>query len=257
MNKKVMHQLIFICYIFIACSSSSVSETESSIVEAESVEDTISYNDPFDGLSSEKLQQRYKRILGEIGQKKEELVKQYLMDSTNEELAIDKAREFLIEQLCDSVFPAWYGTLWDYNGYTNEPREGVVACGYFVSTPMKHVGFNLNRYRLAQQYSRKGVELTCSNVKTYSSKESLHEFIKNHPDEIYMVGLDNHVGFITKRGEDVSFVHSNYGTPFGVVKEPLLESTTFGWSKHYVLGNLTGNRNIIVKWLLGEEIIIK
>jgi hypothetical protein len=43
--------------------------------------------------------------------------------------------------------------VWDYNGYTNTPKNGVIACGYFVSTTLKHFGFNLNRYDVAKKYS--------------------------------------------------------------------------------------------------------
>ena len=57
----------------------------------------------------------------------------------------------LFNSMIDSIFPAWMGTNWDFNGTSNVPKQGEIACGYFVSTTLKHVGFNLNRYKLAQQ----------------------------------------------------------------------------------------------------------
>ena len=42
--------------------------------------------------------------------------------------------------MTDSVFPHWMGTKWDFNGVSNVPGKGMIACGYFVSTTLKHVG---------------------------------------------------------------------------------------------------------------------
>ena len=56
--------------------------------------------------------------------------------------------------LVDSIFPYWYGTEWDFNGITESPRKGEIACGYFVSTTLKHMGIRLNRYKnLTKSYS--------------------------------------------------------------------------------------------------------
>ena len=64
---------------------------------------------------------------------------------------IDSAKNFLYESILNKLIPHWYGTLCDFNGYTSKPGEGVIACGYFVSTLLRDAGFNLNRYDLAKQ----------------------------------------------------------------------------------------------------------
>jgi hypothetical protein len=65
--------------------------------------------------------------------------------------SIYSARTYLMKTLKQQIFPSWYGTSWDFNGYTEKPLNGKIACGYFVTTTLKHIGFNLNRYKIAQQ----------------------------------------------------------------------------------------------------------
>lgn len=82
-----------------------------------------------------------------------------LEDGSARQALLNEASTYLTEKLLNTIVPHWYGTKWDYNGHTNIPGEGLIACGYFVSTTMKHVGFNLNRFRLAQAYSLQAVKV--------------------------------------------------------------------------------------------------
>jgi hypothetical protein len=66
---------------------------------------------------------------------------------------LTQAGQYLFSQLTGQLFPAWYGTPWAYEGISQVPGKGEIACGYFVSTTLKHADFKLNRYRLAQAYS--------------------------------------------------------------------------------------------------------
>ena len=117
----------------------------------------------------------------------------------------DSLSIFLEEVLVNNIFPYWYGTPWEFNGHTDVPNKGKIACGYFVSTTLKHLGFNLNRYKLAQQ-------LPVHEAKTISLGEPILEIdnddfevclekIKTSLTEgIYFVGLEaSHVGFLLKR----------------------------------------------------------
>src|SRR5205823_2478360 len=45
-----------------------------------------------------------------------------------------RARRALLDAFARDLFPAWAGTPWDYNGTATRPREGKIACGYFVTT---------------------------------------------------------------------------------------------------------------------------
>lgn len=53
--------------------------------------------------------------------------------------------------LLNRIIPYWQGTTWSFEGHTNTPQQGNIACGYFISTTLKYVGINVNRYKLAQQ----------------------------------------------------------------------------------------------------------
>ncbi len=199
-------------------------------------------NNRYDGLSNEKLQQEYQKQLNIIKSARKEL--------TN----LDSAGFYLKEKLTTEVFPAWYGTTWDYNGYTNKPRVGIVACGYFVSTTLKHAGFNVNRYDLAKKYSFSIVKSLCGEPKTYHNTETLYEQLLEAPDALYVVGLSNHVGFLEKTGNNIYFIHSNYMGPVAVEKELAADSDAFNSSNVFVVGNLTGNNDSVSKWLKNEPI---
>ena len=47
--------------------------------------------------------------------------------------SINKIGEKFTSLLTDKIFPYWYGTDWDFNGTTQKPNEGKIACGYFVT----------------------------------------------------------------------------------------------------------------------------
>jgi hypothetical protein len=64
---------------------------------------------------------------------------------------LDSAGEYFTSALINDIIPHWYGTVWDFNGHTENPRKGTIACGYFVSTTLTDAGFEIDRYKMAQQ----------------------------------------------------------------------------------------------------------
>ncbi len=153
---------------------------------------------------------------------------------------------FIQGSLCEIVFPQWYGTVWDYNGYTNTPKNGVIACGYFVSTTLKHFGFNLNRYDVAKKYSSCIVKTLCLNdYSTHQSVDSLLLKLSLSPTGLYIIGLSNHVGFIekTKTGE-LYFIHSNYFYPGIVCRDKCSESMALQASTVFWIGNFSNNPTV-------------
>jgi hypothetical protein len=53
------------------------------------------------------------------------------------------------------LLPYWLGTTWNFNGTTQVPGEGSIACGYFVTTLLRDAGVKLERVKLAQMASEK------------------------------------------------------------------------------------------------------
>ena len=72
--------------------------------------------------------------------------------------------------------------------------------------------------------------------------------ILENNDHLYAVGLSNHVGFIEKKGRAIYFIHSNYIGPVAVEKELAKNSDALNSSNVFVLGNITGNPELMKKW---------
>jgi len=180
-------------------------------------------------------------------------------DSTKQHKTVSTAKDCIYTQLIDNIFPAWYGTEWDYNGYSSVPQKGIIACGYFVSTTLKHLGFNLNRYKLAQQYSSGIVKSLCNNIQYVRKNDTkkLFAYINSKPNQLYVVGLDNHVGFISKETNGIYFIHSSYLNPVAVVKEKAQTAEALIHSNLFVLGHFSENKEVIKAWLLNKMINVK
>lgn len=165
---------------------------------------------------------------------------------------VASARKMVLDALAEEVFPAWMGTDWDFNGVTQVPRQGQIACGYFVTTVLRDVGFRVERAKLAQQASLKIIQTICPRelIKDYGGIDvpELVRRLGNMPQGLYVVGLDIHTGFISNGPKGVSFIHASYGTPSQVVHERALESKVLAQSKRFVLGRVD-NDVFLGKWL--------
>ncbi|MEP6820633.1 MAG: hypothetical protein ABJA18_13945 [bacterium] len=172
-----------------------------------------------------------------------------------------QAREAVISSIYTEIFPSWYGTTWDFNGTTEVPRQGKIACGYFVSTVLRDAGWRVQRSRLAQQASENIVlSLTGEPYIKRFRRVAIGDFVtavKEWGPGIYVVGLDIHTGFIVNNGDEVYFVHSSYVEPFAVVKEKALDSSILQTSQYRVLGKITDDGKLIEKWLLQKEIVTR
>ena len=107
---------------------------------------------------------------------------------------VQAAKLLLRERLERDLIPSWYGTEWDFNGITETPREGLIACGYFVSTVLRDAGYRLERYKLAQQASLHIVQsLSPSEYrKDWSGIEpdGLSDRMSEMAEGFYVVGLE-------------------------------------------------------------------
>ncbi len=173
------------------------------------------------------------------------------------DLILDSAGLAFKDFLCNDILPHWYGTVWAFEGHTSVPNQGEVACGYLVSTSLLHMGVNINRYKMAQQ-APKGEAKTvfCGKTPVQLHQDTCWRYF-NHLDEgLYFVGLDNHVGFLNVKKNDIEFIHSNYSGETCVMAEYALCSGPFNWSMNFYLAPISGNREFIRKWLLGETFTI-
>lgn len=181
--------------------------------------------------------------------------------SRQEKAAILKAvRGHLEKVLCEEVFPAWDGTVWDFNGISQKPGEGKIACGYFVSTCLKHVGFKVPRIKLAQQPSQKIIRTfmprSAMGISAGKSIGQIRDYLIKKGDGLYLIGLDRHVGFVSVRGDKLFFIHSSYYRPEAVVKaEPIDSVNPMRDSNYRVIGKLFSDA-MVEKWVRGHSFAV-
>ncbi len=165
---------------------------------------------------------------------------------------IKEARNYLVSTISEEVFPYWYGTPWDFNGTTRKPGQGKIACGYFVTTVLEDVGFNIPRTAWAQSASEVFIKKRATdNIKRFSNRplSEVKNYLLAGGDGLYVVGLDIHVGFIVVKGKSISFVHSNYYQPeIGVMKQDIDAKSPFKDSNYRIIGKLMSDE-MVVKWL--------
>ena len=121
-------------------------------------------------------------------------------NSSNKNVVIVSARTLFVSAIEQQINPFWYGTDWDFYGTTQVPKEGKIACGYFVTTVLRDVGLRVNRVSLAQQASENIIKslVIAPNIKRFRNVtiEKFVADVKTFGAGLYVVGLDNHVGFL-------------------------------------------------------------
>jgi len=161
-------------------------------------------------------------------------------------------QNYWVNTVGDTVYQQWENTPWDFNGTTRIPKQGTIACGYFVTTILLDMGYKLNRIKLS----------TCdalTMMKTLTSSKSImnlsylnyNEFnqkIKEIGKGVYIVGLDYHTGFLINDGNETWFLHSNYINRQGVIKEKISESAALKQSKSRFVTGLT-NKDFLLRWI--------
>jgi len=180
----------------------------------------------------------------------------YVAASTDEERSavLDRAREAVTSALVEDLIPAWHGTRWDFNGTSQVPQQGEIACGYYVTTLLRDAGFRVQRVRLAQQASENIIKTLVGEdrIERYRFKPSreVAEATAARGDGLYIVGLDCHVGFLAVKDGETRFLHSSYMSPLCVVDEKAATSMPFQ-SDYRVVGKLL-DPPMLIAWLEGR-----
>ncbi len=163
------------------------------------------------------------------------------------------------EMLLNQIIPHWYGTKWNFYGHTNEPQSGEIACGYFVSTTLSHLGVNVDRYKLAQQSPLNEAKTLSPggrviDISVENSGDKFAAIRDSISEGICFVGLGNsHVGFLLKRKNELFFLHSSYFAPAAVTIEKAEESEVFAAYDRYFLVELSNHPLFVKKWLKRER----
>lgn len=200
----------------------------------------------------------YATIKSNINSNRKQLSQLY-KTSTNKSETLNHVRDKFTNHLVNDIIPQWFGTKWSFEGYTEIPKTGSIACGYFVSTTLRDMNLNVNRYKLAQKapYHEATVIACGTPIETLQNKtkeELKTYFLTNKKDGLYFIGLDFHVGFLLKENENLYFIHSNYINNSGPTKEKIEDSKVMN-SSVYHFCNITHNDILLKKWLNNEVLI--
>ena len=176
------------------------------------------------------------------------------------QIAPDSLTSLFTSLLTQKIIPHWLGTPWSFEGHTSVPGSGEIACGYFVSTTLKDVGFNLDRYKFAQQlpiHEAKTVALgkPLLEINSNSTSERISILRDTLKEGIYFIGFDqSHVGYIQKKRNELFLIHSNYIGAEDVVIERIEDSRVFSYYTRIYIADISRNAALMKKWVKGEVI---
>ena len=169
-------------------------------------------------------------------------------------MSVDKAGIAFAQFIDRRLVPYWIGTPWDFNGITQTPNEGMIACGYLVTTILRDAGVSINRVKQAQCASEQMIN-SMTHVKENYSRLPFEDFIKKVKAKgpgISIIGLDNHTGFLYCDGSELYFIHSSYVGEGKVAKEIAADNSILQNSHYKVVGYISKDPDFIKKWISGN-----
>lgn len=196
----------------------------------------------------------YRHAQADLETRRHELAEQWKTAPAKARLG---AREALLRYLEQSAFPAWAGTTWNFYGTTTTPREGTIACGYYVTTVLEQAGFKLERVVLAKQASSYLVSTLARGTKVEwlrpaDNADAVAQVRARFGDGLFVVGFDFHVGFLRLDGARAEFCHSSFIEPGAVTCEDPVASGAFA-SRVYVVSDALNDR-VLDDWVLGRAV---
>ncbi|MDR2955330.1 MAG: hypothetical protein LBV43_09635 [Prevotella sp.] len=206
------------------------------------------------GLERNSIIKSYPELKKEALDKRDYFRREYDLAGKNQQRqdsVINEATDYLLN-VSDIFFKAWYNTPWTFHGHSKFPKEGSIACGYFITTTLQDMGFNIPRVKWAQQASEYLIKKLTSDIRRFQQKPiaDIVNYIESKGEGLYIVGLDCHVGYIYYINGEMSFVHANYYKPkIGVMSEPLSGRNPLNDSKYRVVGKIL-SKEMIRNWIL-------
>lgn len=202
------------------------------------------------GIQIAPTDQAYAEVLADIRTKKEALRLAWQSD----QVSLDSVGKVFTACLVNDIMPYWYGTPWDFEGHTDIPNEGQIACGYLVSTTLKHLGLNLNRYKLAQQAALNEAKTLALGADIVSMirmplARVIEQIKSDFQEGLYLVGLDYHVGLILYQNGEVFFIHSSLYEPVSVVIELAETAAALLYNDDYYFAPISNNPALMKAWL--------
>jgi len=209
-------------------------------------------------INIERLRNEYPSTKDEISRKQDEFKTRYRQAISGEEKneIIQESKDYIFKYLTERIFPAWYGTEWDFNGTTRTPGEGKIACGTFVVYTLQDAGFKIPS-GMAKQPAENIIKnlIAPSGIRRFSNSapmERILGWIESKGESLFIVGLDIHVGFIIYKNDKITFCHSSYyNPPLKVVNQDAMERSPLTDSRYRVVGKILDDK-MMKKWINSE-----
>ena len=204
----------------------------------------------------------YTVLTDELQRWREDLADRYSRSkSAAEREAVEHDARVVLEEALPAMMRCWLGTPWDFDGTADGPGKGKIACGYFVATVLRDAGFQVDRYKLAQQPSgnilRTFLKKEACSLTVGQEYDAFADGLSNIAPGIYVVGLDTHVAFLVVETGGFRFIHSSGSAPWCVVDEGRNEAGVLRKSNWRMLGNFSGDAGVIRTWLKGGKIAVR
>jgi len=251
MKKKII-LLLCVCSVFL---------TTISVGQINTIDYTCLLNTPVPGRKE--VVETYLTKKKEIDKRQHLFIEEYnSLNNQQKDSLIHEAKIYLENQFLSEIIPAWVGTAWTFGGYTNFPKIGSIACGWFVQRIMEHLNFTFEKHNSGLPYFAqnwpKTMVLGCdSNAHIIIEDIDTVKYSKvlGLPKGIYLIGFakkqgrGNHIGFIVNTGFDLRIIHS-----LGEVKiVEALEEPFFLDSEKLYIAQLF-NDELITNWMRSKPI---
>ncbi len=168
----------------------------------------------------------------------------------------DMLAQRFTQLVADSIMPYWYGTPWDFNGTTQTPGTGAIACGYFVSTVLRDAGLRVNRVKMGQMDSEEMIHHLAEKKDTKLFYEKpltqVLAYLRQQGAGLYIIGLNSHVGFILVDDAGCWFIHAKWFGEKAVVKEDAATSNILYYATYRMVAKISNSRKLLQAWLKGE-----
>lgn len=201
----------------------------------------------------------YQRSVDKLKQQRQDLAARFRRadDARARRALIAESRRRVFDALRLRLFPAWLGTAWDYNGTSRTPGEGTIACGSFVVFTLQDAGFRIPSRMLRQPSENIIMNLTTPDaIRRFANARPMDEIvghIRRQGNGLYMVGLDNHVGFLVNEDGRITFWHSTVFAPRpAVIRQDAYDFSPLTLSRYRVIGRLLGDE-MMAGWLTGRD----
>lgn len=177
-----------------------------------------------------------------------------------------EARSVALQAMREVVLPAWLGMPWGLGPSSTPTRphqpDTVIACGYFVSSTLENLGLKLGtRFSFAQApalHAQRSLAPAPRDLHVFFSipGDELARKIAALGEGLYVIGLNNHIGFVDVRGAEVRIVHASYTGEQVVTDEPLATAEVIANSRAagYFVTPLLQDDRLIEHWLRGEAV---